>query len=160
LNLSQPTSPSSQPAIEPTQEDVVNYVDSDDEMSPPSDPSLNYDATPHEESNSGQVTEQPTGLVDMDTDDVSDEIAGQIEASLSRPQQDGNTSGQEEAGQEEDSDFEFIAEDAETDSDSEADLPPDEEAVADEDISHNHAQLHRSLAKSFLEVRAYTESSL
>ena len=38
--------------------------------------------------------------------------------------------------QEEDSEFEFV-ENIETDSDSEADLSPDEEAIADEDLSHN-----------------------
>jgi hypothetical protein len=38
--------------------------------------------------------------------------------------------GQEEGGREEDSEFEFPAEDSETDSDFEADMSPDEEAVA------------------------------
>lgn len=61
-----------------------------------------------------------------DVAEVSDEMAGQTEGDLGRPQQDGNTSGQEEGRQEEDSDFEFVAEDVETDSDSESDLSPDE----------------------------------
>ncbi|KIM93299.1 hypothetical protein OIDMADRAFT_61797 [Oidiodendron maius Zn] len=133
-----------------TREDVLNCFDDDDDISPP-DLSSTHDATPNEDSNLVLAIEQPTGLMDVDTDVVSDGISGQTEGGLSRPQQDGNTSGQEEGGLEEDSDLEFVTEDIETDSDSEADLSPDEEAVADEDISYSHSQSHRSLAKSFLE---------
>jgi hypothetical protein len=48
----------------------------------------------------------------MNLKDVPNEITSKGEG-LSRPQQDGNASGQEEG----DSDFEFVAEDFETDSD-------------------------------------------
>jgi hypothetical protein len=142
LNPPQLTSLGSQSANEPTEEDVANCFDNDDEISPPLDLSPIRDATPDEDSYLVPVTEQPTRLVEKDTDDVSGEIAAQ---------QDGSTRGQEEGGQEEDSEFEFPAEDSETGSDSEADMSPNEEAVADEELSYNHVQSHHSLAKAFLE---------
>ena len=149
-NPSPVTSLCSQPAFEPTQEEVLNCFDNDDEISPP-DLSPIHDATPNEDSSEVLVTEQSTGFVGTHTNYVSDGIAEQTEGGLTGTQQDGNTSGQEEGGHEEDSEFEFVAEDTETDSGSEADLSPDEEAIADRDLSHNHAQSHHSLAKSFLE---------
>ena len=142
LNPPQAASPCYQPAFEPTQEEALNCSDNDDGISPPSDLPPIDDATPNEDSNEVLVTEQPTGFVGRDTNDVS----GETEGGVSGPQQDGNTSGQEE-----DSEFEFVAEDTETDSESEADLSPDGESTADREIPHNHVQSHHSLAKSFLE---------
>jgi hypothetical protein len=69
LNPPQLTSLGSQSANEPTEEDVANCFDNDDEISPPLDLSPIRDTTPDEYSNSVAVTEQPTGLVDKDTDE-------------------------------------------------------------------------------------------
>jgi hypothetical protein len=87
------------------------FFDNEDDISPSLDLSPIYDTAPNEDSYLVQVTEQPTGFVDRDTNNVSDRIAGQTEGGLSGPQQDGHTSDQEEGGQEEDSEFEFVAED-------------------------------------------------
>ena len=75
------TSPCSQPAFEPTQEEVLNCFDNEDEISPP-DLSPIHDATPNEDSSEVLVTEQPTGFVGTHTNNVSDGIAEQTEGGL------------------------------------------------------------------------------
>jgi hypothetical protein len=118
LNPSQPTSPGSQSVIGAASEDDINCFDNDDDIFSPSDPSPTHHSTLDGDSNVDQSIEQPTSLVNTNVKDVSDEITGNGEGIPSRPKQDGNASGQEEG----DSDFEFVAEDVETDSDSETDL--------------------------------------
>ncbi|KFY66151.1 hypothetical protein V497_01104 [Pseudogymnoascus sp. VKM F-4516 (FW-969)] len=147
LNPSQPTSPGSQSVIEAALEDDTNCFDNDDDIFPPSDPSPTHNSTLDGDSNVDQSIEQPTSLVNTNVKDVSDEITGSGEGIPSRPQQDGNASGQEEG----DSDFDFVAEDAETDSDSETDLSPGEESAGIEVSLDDTIQTNSSLAKTFLE---------
>ncbi|KAL5344780.1 hypothetical protein ACLOAV_010177 [Pseudogymnoascus australis] len=147
LNPSQPTSPSSQSVIEVAPEDVSNCFDNDGDIFPPSDPSPTHNSTLDGNSNVDQSIEQPASLVNTNVKDLSDEITGNGEGILSRPQQDGNASGQEEG----DSDFEFVAEDVETDSNSETDLSPDEETAGIEVSIEDIIQTNSSVAKDFLE---------
>ena len=157
LNSSEPTSPNPQFTNEVVQEDDANYfaLDNDDEIFPPSTPSTSHNSTPVSpidgDSDVLQVIEQPTNSAITDVESITVEVVSITEGGLSRPQQDGNTSGQEEGDQERDSDFEFVSEDVETDSDSEPDLSLDEERVGIEDILDDTIQSNSSLAKAFLE---------
>lgn len=83
LNPPQPTRPSSQLAIEPTQEDVANCFDNDHEIFLPLDFSPIQDAAADEESNLEQVLERPNGLVVRDVEDISNEAVDEPEGSLS-----------------------------------------------------------------------------
>lgn len=151
LNPSQPTSPGSQSAIDAVPEDDTNCFDNDDDIFPPLDPSPTHDPILDGDSNVDQAIEQPTSLVNTDVEGVPDEITGNGERILSRPQQDGNEGGREEGDQEADSDFEFVADGVETDSDSEPELSPEEETVEVEVTLDNTIQSNSSLAKNFLE---------
>ena len=151
LNPSQPTSPGYQYIIEPVPENDTNCFDNGDDIFSPSDPSPTHNFTLDGDSNGDQAIEQPASLVNADVEDASDEITGAGEGIQSRPQQDGNTSGQEDGDQEADSDFEFVADDVETDSDSEPDLSHEDETVGIEVILYDTIQSDSSVAKEFLE---------
>lgn len=163
FNSSRPTSPNPQftnTGIE--DDDAYLVLDNDNEILPSASLSAIPDPTPvfpmGGDGAGQQVIEKPTDSMSTDVEDItvevdviSDEIVGITEGGLDRPQQDGNTSGQEGSDQEGDSDFEFVAEDDDTDSDSEPDLSLDEEKVGVEDVLDDTVQSNSSLAKAFLE---------
>jgi hypothetical protein len=151
LNPSQPTSSGYQYVIEAVPENDANCFDSGDDIFSPSDPSPTHNSTLDGDSNGDQAIEQPASLVNADVEDASDEITGAGEGIQSRPQQDGNTSGQEDGDQEADFDFEFVVDDVETDSDSEPDLSHEDGTVGIEVIIDDTIQSDSSVAKEFLE---------
>jgi hypothetical protein len=100
-----------------------------------------------------QVIERPNGnLVNANMEGTAVGIFSVPAGDLSTQQEDGNTSDQEEGRQERDSDFEFVPEDVETDSDSEPDLSlHNDENMDTEDVLDDTSRSNGSVAKAFLE---------
>jgi hypothetical protein len=92
-------------------------------------------------------------LVNVDMEDTSVKVTSMHEDGLNGPREGGPSSEQEQGGEGKESDFKLLPKDAvNTDSDSEPDLPPDnDEDIDSGDVLRDTAELNVSLARKFLE---------
>jgi hypothetical protein len=155
LNPPEPTSPNSQFTNEGIPGDDNHFIlDNDDQIFLPSTSQVTRESIMDGDVEAQPVADNTNGnSEDADMEGKSVEIFGMPEDGLSGGPEDGGTSDQEDRGQERDSDFEFLSEDAiETDSDSEPDPAPDNDQNMDaEDVLEDTPISNRLLAKGFLE---------